>query len=418
MKRLLNSVLLAFTFTSVAWASAFGQGLGPKVPITGTDQKELSAFDEMMIKFVTDHQVPGAALAVARNGKVVYTRGFGHADPQLGRPVEPRTRFRIASISKPITAAAILRLIELGLLKLGDNPFQVLQLTLPPDADPRLKKITIEHLLQHTAGWDRAVSFDPMFRSILIAKEQKTQPPAEPMAIIQYMLKQKLDFNPGTRYAYSNFGYCILGRVIEKRSGMTYEAFVEKQIFTPLKIKDTQLGKTLTTAKNEAKYVDEKKGPAVVGPDLGKLTPRPYGTWYLEAMDSHGGWISTAPDLVRFASAFTASPEVPILTAENRQAMFARPPLPAKDGGLPDVYYGLGWQIRTLGKGNTFNAWHTGSLDGTSTLLVRRYDGLCWAVLFNARQNAKGETLSLLIDPLVHRAANQVKRWPERDLFE
>ena len=77
-------------------------------------------------------------------------RGFGQADPQLGLPVQPTVRFRIASISKPITAAAILRLIELGLLKMDDNPFDVLKVMLPENADPRLRKITIKQLLQHT----------------------------------------------------------------------------------------------------------------------------------------------------------------------------------------------------------------------------------------------------------------------------
>src|SRR3990170_4663735 len=79
-----------------------------KVPITGDANPDLASFDEMMTKFITVNQVPGAAIAVAKNGKLVYSRGFGHADPQLGMPVQPTMRFRIASISKPITAVAIL----------------------------------------------------------------------------------------------------------------------------------------------------------------------------------------------------------------------------------------------------------------------------------------------------------------------
>src|SRR5438105_631526 len=82
-----------------------------KLPITGRADPELSVFDEVMTKFLRDHPVPGAALAVAKEGRLVYVRGFGYADPDRGRAVLPKSRFRVASISKPITAAAILRLI-------------------------------------------------------------------------------------------------------------------------------------------------------------------------------------------------------------------------------------------------------------------------------------------------------------------
>ena len=178
---------------------------------------------------------------------------------------------------------------------MSDNPFAILKIELPDDADRRLKKITIEQLLQHTAGWDRAVSFDPMFRPIAIAKEQKVDAPARPIDVIHYMVKRKLDFEPGERYAYSNFSYCILGRVIEKVTGESYDTAVQKHIFEPLKIQETQLGQTLKQAKNEVHYFDIKKGTAVLGPNVGKPVARPYGAWHLEAMDAHGGWISTAP---------------------------------------------------------------------------------------------------------------------------
>lgn len=385
-----------------------------KLPFSGTAVAELTPFDDLMLKFMSDNQVPGAAIAIAKDGKLVYSRGFGHADEEKTLGVQPASRFRIASISKPITAAMILRLVEMGLLKMSDNPFSILKIELPADADPRLKKITIEQLLQHTAGWDRAVSFDPMFRPIVIAKEQKVEAPAKPNDIIHYMIKRKLDFEPGERYAYSNFGYCILGRVIEKLTEQSYEAAVEKHVFEPLGIKDTQLGKTLTKAKNEVHYFD-KKGLAVLGPDLGKQVARPYGAWYLEAMDAHGGWISTAPDLVRFGSAIQARDKCKILNADSIKTMFTRPAGLAgydKEGKKIDVYYGCGWSIRAAGE-RSGSFWHNGALDGTATILVGRRDGLCWAVLFNARSNAKGVYLAGLIDPLMHQAASQVKNWPE-----
>ena len=215
-----------------------------KTPVSGAPSRT-SRVRRHDAQFHGRPNVP-APLAVARDGKLVYARGFGYADEPMTLGVQPTSRFRIASISKPITAAMILRPIEMGLLKLSDNPFDVFKIPLPADADPRLRKITIEHLLHHTAGWDRAVSFDPMFRPLIIAKAEKVDAPAKPMDIIHYMVKRKLDFNPGERYAYSNFGYCILGRVIDKLPKQSYDAAVQKHLFDPLAIKETQLGHTLT----------------------------------------------------------------------------------------------------------------------------------------------------------------------------
>jgi N-acyl-D-amino-acid deacylase len=398
----------------------------PDPPLrTGLDDADLASFDEMMERFVLANEVPGAALAVAKEGRLVYARGFGYADPDAKTPVAPRARFRIASISKPITAAAILRLVEMGKLKLDDAAFELLQLAPPAGAepDPRLKRITIRQLLQHTAGFDRAQSFDPMFRPILIARTLDAAPPAGPEQVIRYMLGRKLDFDPGSRFVYSNFGYCVLGRVIEKVSGMSYEAFVREQILNPLHMIDTQLGKTLERATAEVKYIDRKgrMGPAVVGPDLGKRVPVPYGAWYLEAMDAHGGWISSAPDLVRFAAAFDNPQSCPILKADSICTMFAPPAGNAghDDQGNPrKQYYASGWNVRVVGREGAIDHWHTGALDGTATILVRRADGVSWAVLFNARENPRGEYLGKLIDPLVHHAADRVKHWPAKDLFK
>ena len=137
----------------------------------------------------------------------------------------------------------------------------------------------------------------------------------------------------------------------------------------------------------------------------------PYGVWSLEAMDSHGGWVSTAADLVRFASAVERGQ---LLGPKSMATMFARPAGEAgfnKKGKEKPTYYGCGWSVRPTGKG-TMNAWHNGLLDGTSTLLVNRGgDKLTWAVLFNGTA-PKGAKAADLIDPLVHVAADAVKDWP------
>jgi len=182
------------------------------------------------------------------------------------------------------------------------------------------------------------------------------------------------------------------------------------------------LGATLLPgrAAGEVRYYDMKNrtGPAVMGPELGKPVPLPYGAWCLEAMDAHGGWLASAVDLVRFASALDPTARRPLLNSASMQTLLACPEGAAghdAEGKPKAVYYGCGWSVRQAGRGH--NTWHTGALAGTSTLLVRRHDGFCWAVLFNTRQGEKGRDLAAVVDPLVHKAVNAVTQWPGGDLF-
>jgi len=413
-------LILAITL-SIPVSSAQNKPAG-EILATGRADPNLAGFDKLMISFMKEHHVPGGALAVTKDGRLVYARGFGHADTGKMTPVAPTALFRIASISKPITAAAILKLVEEGKLKIDDHAFQILKLQpLIEDkksVDPRLRKITIRQLLQHTAGWDRGKSYDPMFQSVKIARAMKVPPPANAEHVIRYMMGQPLDFDPGARYAYSNFGYCVLGRIIEKVTGQSYEAYVRQHILQPLGIRDMRIGHTLPAGRAAAEvhyYPDkDRTAPAVFASILGRKVPTPYGAWYLEAMDSHGGWIASAPDLVRFASAFDDPGHSRLLQANTIQLMFARPAGSAgfgKNGKPLDSYYACGWSVRPMGKAGR-NTWHSGALDGTGTLLVRRCDGLNWAVLFNKWHDQNGKLLSDQIDPPVHAAADQVKRWP------
>ncbi len=399
-----------------------------KLAESGETFEELASFDRMMRALVTDNEIPGAAIAVTRGRRLMYARGFGYADPQRKQPVKPDSLFRIASISKPITAVAVMRLVDCGKLKLDDRAFDVLlhEPHLPHGGavDPRLKTITIRQLLQHTAGWDRGASFDPMFQSIRIARSLGVQPPAETQHIVRFMMGRQLDFDPGTRYAYSNFGYCVLGRVVEQAAGCSYEQYVRTQVLGPLGIRSMRIGKTLPggRARREVCYFarGNHTGAAVVGDDFSAQVPRAYGAWYLQAMDSHGGWIASAVDLVRFASAVQDAGRSKLLSEKSVRAMFARPSGAAghgENGQKKPVYYGCGWSVRQLSGDAKFNYWHTGGFDGTSTILVIRHDGLCWAVLFNTRDTPDGRSPVDKIDSLVHMAANAVERWPEHDLF-
>jgi N-acyl-D-amino-acid deacylase len=413
-----------------AWTLAvLALGVWPAAPAgaaevvaTGRVHAALAPFDRLMIGFLQEHKLPGAALAVAKDGRLVYSRGFGFADREAREPVHPGSLFRIASVSKPLTAVAVLRLVEQGKLRLNDRVFEVLHLEEPRGRkvkfDERWKHVTILHLLHHAGGWDRDRSFDPMFVSPDIVAELKVPAPARPGDIIQYMLRRPLEFDPGSKYVYSNFGYCLLGRVIEKVSGQGYEDYVRNEVLAPLGAAHVRLGKTLLSerAKGEVKYYvrNNATGPAIMGPNLGKPAPVPYGTWCIESMDAHGAWISSAEDLVRFASAFDDPAACKVLGEKSIQRMFAPPagPLGHKKNGKPkEYYYACGWEVRRVGPGQV-NIFHSGLLDGSSTLLVRRHDGLTWAVLFNAHEAGKSEPADL-IDSLLHEAANAVKHWPE-----
>ncbi len=388
------------------------------MPLHGSPVGGFEAFDELLRSFAEQHAIPGAALAVGRAGELLYARSFGFANLDEKIPVEPHALFRIASISKPVTAVAILQQVERGQLTLDTRVWELLKLDEP--TDPRWKLVTVRHLLQHTGGWNPSAGFDPMFMSVAFAAEAGTPPPAGPAEIIRAMLKRPLDGDPGTKYAYSNFGYCLLGRVLESlpsAAGRSYEQIVRDEVFTPVGALSPRIGRTLTTSVDEVRYsmpVIDAEPPvredSVFTP--GEKVAPPYGAWHLEAMHAHGGWIASAPDLVRFAmgcdeaAAEPTSPRKALLSRSTIDEMFAKPTdTTAKE---PDVWYGHGWNVRMTGSGTGRNTWHLGALDGTSTILVRRSDGMSWAVLFNMRKNAKGEELARLIDPLVHGAANAV----------
>lgn len=137
----------------------------------------------------------------------------------------------------------------------------------------------------------------------------------------------------------------------------------------------------------------------------------------LEAMDSHGGWIASATDLAKFAAAFDDPDNCPTLSRQSIKRMFARPPGLAgheENGDKKTRYYSLGWTNREVGDGKV-NHWHTGSLSGTSTILIRRHDGRNFVALMNARVSPITAHLGRQIDGLLHKMANEVTQWPTQE---
>ena len=364
----------------------------------------LEVYDDYFQALVGDDAKLAVQVAIGRHGRVIFSRGYGWAEP--GVPLSPDSLFRIASISKPVTSAAIGQLVDAGRLSLDDKIVDRLGLTAK---DERWHAITLRHLLQHRAGFDRDKSGDPMFMSRRIAADLGVPAPADGPAIVRWMLARPLDFAPGERYAYSNFGYLLLGNVIEKVTGQSYEAYCQEHIWRAVGAARPRLGRSLLADRAPGEVLLDGAEPprdSVFG-EPGTKVPTPYGTFFFEPMAAHGGWLASAADLVRFAQAFDDPAHSPRLSAGTIAATFARP-----DAGTEPTWYGLGWSVRDCGEGR-LNTWHTGAIPGTSTLLVRRWDGLDWAVLFNRRSNADHKDYASAVDGVMHELAAKVKAWPE-----
>ncbi len=380
---------------------------------TGVYVPELAAFDAAMTTLLANHGVPGGQLALTYHGRLVYNRGFGYANTSSSSLVQPNSVFRIASLSKPITSVAIMKLFEQGLLTLDAKvfgPTGILNDSIYQNIlDSRVTDITVRQLLQHEGGWNRNVSGDPMFNAYNIATFMNVPPPGDAVTMIRYMLANKmLDFDPGTEAQYSNFGYCILGRVIEKITGESYENYLRGTIFVPMGITEIQLGRNLEAdiLPNEVTYYDYPFAPLASSVyDNSTQVPWPYAGFNIEYMDAHGGWVSSAEDLCKFlvsVDRFTTKPD--ILTTATIDTMI-KP-------STTDPNYGCGFAV------NSFNNWwHSGSLPGTTTELVRAGNlQLNWAILLNTRP-ANGTQLSTDVDNLVWNALSQVTTWPSHDLF-
>jgi N-acyl-D-amino-acid deacylase len=394
-----------------------------EIPISGAAVPGMGSFDQTITDFMRKFAIPGGAVAVMRDGKLIYARGFGYADVENKTPVQPDALFRIASVSKPITSAAIMTLVEEGRLGLDDRvaPF-IAHLAPAPGAsvDPRWEQITIRHVLTHTGGWDRTKpngGFDPIDRPGIAAAAVSAPAPASPETLIRYMKGIPLDFNPGEKFAYSNFGYIILGRVIERVSGMPYRDYVRARVLQPVGATRTQQGRSRMgdALAGEVRYYSPNLGinaPLVpsVFPGEG-MVPLTYGGFHLEAGDASGGWVSSAIDLLRFVGGVDGRAHRPdILGAGLVAEMTGGGPTVCASGAC---YWGLGWLVRPTQGDATWT--HGGSLPGTTSMLVRSYHNFSWVGLFNARSltpNSEAE-----VDAALWNALAGVTSFPPHDLF-
>jgi CubicO group peptidase (beta-lactamase class C family) len=384
--------------------------------VIGLDVPELAVFDATIRDFMQARNIRNGALAVTYRGKLALARGYSWSDDPDDIAL-PTSLFRVASLSKSITATTILYLSQMGQLQLNQPVLDFIDLKPPPGktADPRLARVTIRHLLNHLGGWDLNQSFDPMFRDRRIARELDIELPISQQDIMTYMTGQPLDFDPGARYAYSNYGYLLLGRVIESITGRQYADYVKETILAPLGITGMRIGSSLLEdrAPGEVRYYTRSRRLAFSVFDEQTRTPWPYGGWNLANMDSHGGWIASAMDLALFASSFDDPARHPYLIPPTIKTLFAEPPIGINPEGW---YYACGWLVRPLDQ-RGMNVWHDGNLSGTFTLMVRRWDRIDWVVLFNQRDDPSNLPYLDALDPALYMAADAVAHWPVHDLF-
>jgi CubicO group peptidase (beta-lactamase class C family) len=354
--------------------------LAPNPPsIRPPSPAERTAMGRLARTFMDKFEVPALSFAIGYAGATVHQAAFGVVDREQNEAATPQHLFRIASVSKMITSVTLFRLIEQNRVKLADRVFGPGALLGTdygaPPYSPGIDQITLEHLLTHTGGGWTNDNRDPMF----------THPHMDHAQLITWTLANRpLDRPPGQHYAYSNFGYCVLGRVIEKLTGQRYAEHVRTEVLGRCGVSD------MTIAGNTG---DQRQAGEVA---YYCKVESPY-EMNVRRMDSHGGWIATPTDLVQFlmhVDGYTRPAN--ILRPRTIEVMTTAPSY------SPD--YAKGFCINKSG-----NWWHNGSLPGTSTIAVRTHGGFCWAAFTNVSRpntNMDGE-----LDELNWNMARQVGEW-------
>lgn len=404
---------IAFTFSDKGYPSLLND---KEIPFSlmldnrYSDFQETEVIDKSVDAFLKKWRIQGASVAITKDEHLVYAKGFGTANKETGEEVQPGHLFRIASVSKLITAVAVMKLYEDGKLGLDDRVFGregILNDSIFLNyRDKRLEDVTIRHLLNHTAGWSR-YSGDPLFSSLYIARKMDVKAPAEFDAVLQYALSRRLNYKPGTRYSYSNFGYAILGEIVARKSGMTYQDYVVMNLLKPLDIHDMHLGRSFYQDKfpNEVRY--HHSGGAMTSHSLdgsGEVVPIYYGGNNIELLGPAGGWVASAPELIKFLTAVDGFPDQPDILRPLTILQMSNPEVAGR--GL------FGWR----GSDNYGTWWRTGYLTGSSALMVRQSDGLNWVVMVNT-STYKHSRIQRYISGMMFAAVNRVNTWPSVDLF-
>ena len=417
LKKILLAVLLYLSVSYNPGAIVKSEGMSDRIApgnmrlinsySSGPEFEECS---KTINSFMHKWTIAGASVAIARDGKLIYAKGFGFADTASRIETQPYNKFRIASISKLVTAVAIMKLQEEGRLSLDDKVFG-------PDGilndscyltpkDKRVFDITVGHLLSHEGGWSQRWG-DQMFMPQIVAGQMKASLPVDTKTIIRFALSKRLHFTPGTGRSYSNLGYSILGLVVEKISGIPYNDYCRWEIFEPLGIYDMEPARNMPDQKAlfEVTYY-EPAGmplrPSIYG--TGDMVPATYGGNDIETLGGAGAWLATSPDLMRLLLAVDGfSYNEDMLSEESISFMT----------DLNNRFAPIGWKTTYI-DGNWIR---TGSFSGTAGMIKRQPDGISWVVLLNS-STWNGPEIHSYIDRMMSRVLSHVREWPDHDLFD
>ncbi|QGY45705.1 serine hydrolase [Maribellus comscasis] len=286
-------------------------------------------------KFQPDE--PGAVFIVAKDGKSVYRKAFGKANIELNVDMNTEAVFQIGSMTKQFTAVAIMMLVEEGKLNVSEKITKYL-----PDYPTNGEKITIHHLLTHTSG---IKDFTSMKSIMSIAKKDLS-----PKELVDFFKDEPMDFTPGEKFQYNNSGYVLLGYIIEQISGMTYEDFIEKNIFQKIGMSDSRYASDREVIKNRA-YGHQQSGEKIVNKR----------NISFNVIYSSGALMSTADDLLEWQNALDKNL---LVSEKTKKEMFTNYTL--NDG--EKINYGYGWHMKEI---NGYSSReHGGSIFGFKSMGV------------------------------------------------
>lgn len=331
-------------------------GQAAAVPQTGPVDAAFAGVDRVALNYLSTYGQPGVSVVVAHGDRIIYAQGYGWADRENRVPTSPWLEYRLASVSKTFTATAVMRLVEQGRLNLDAPAWALLPALLNAEpADARLKAVTVRQLLLHSWGLDRSVSSDPM-GSWYVDGGQTYTTCAE---VLRYrLLRMRLDFNPGARYAYNNSGYCWLGLIAEALDGRPLDTQLTTLLGPePLSSGRVRMGPVVPAQITPAEpHHYDRPGAPLVTPVPGQYptpapaqVPRPYGGYTLVGYGGSGGLLASPLTVMRFVQRLQGVRQPALLKPETWALMQTEHPLP--DGTRNT---GLGVQ--------TMQAW-TGSPD-------------------------------------------------------
>lgn len=380
----------------------------PVFAVTGQPVPELAMFDDWAHDFMVEAEVRSANLAIVKNGRLVYARGFTLAHPDY-RLTQPTDVYRIASCSKPITSIAMHQ--HYGDPSAGISPSDKMVSYMPGTLalDGWVSAIEIDHLLTHRPGWipDYTAWQDPT-----IATTLGVSLPVSKRNTYDFVTQNRfLDYYPGSDSGYCNLGFNILGQIIENRNpGLSYAQVVMRDVFLPLGIWRARLGGSLRWDIPPEEVFYHPYEPSLSNSPVAAsqpLVPAQYGALNIPNRDAQGGWVMAAADYAKVLASFDSS--TPLLDATQTAAMWTLVPgtnATLRGWTLADVTDADGASVEMYG--------HNGRLIGSRSLIARRADGLAFVFFTNGDKSAlsvgtHGGQLSDL--------ANTVELWPNHDLF-